>query len=59
MTMRLGNPIPDELSYHLRNFLYLTERYNIPDDIVVSFISSGVLMNAFPPRMHRMLDLLV
>ncbi|ERF68658.1 hypothetical protein EPUS_05719 [Endocarpon pusillum Z07020] len=51
-TSRVGNEISGDLSYHLYTFLVLGTTYKIPYDQLASYISSALLMDAFPPGMH-------
>jgi hypothetical protein len=50
---RVGNEISGDLSYHLYTFLALGITYKLPYDQLASYISSALLMDAFPPGMHR------
>jgi hypothetical protein len=56
---RAGNEISGDLSYHLYTFLVLGITYKIPYDQLAPYISSALLMDAFPPGMHRESALLV
>ncbi|KAI9768255.1 MAG: hypothetical protein M1840_005085 [Geoglossum simile] len=50
---REGNEVDSEFPFHLRTFLRLCLKYEVPLDSVVSFIASAILMDNFPPGMHR------
>ncbi|KAI9766696.1 MAG: hypothetical protein M1840_006340 [Geoglossum simile] len=50
---REGNEVDSEFRFHLRTFLRLCLKYAVPLDPIVSFIASAILMDNFPPGMHR------
>lgn len=56
---RIGNEINDDYPDHLLTFLKLSEQFKLPYDTVTSFIASSILMDAYPPGMHRESSLLI
>jgi hypothetical protein len=50
---RSGNEVPENLTYHLTNFLRLGQESKIAHSDLVSNIASALLMDAYPPGMHR------
>ena len=50
---RLGNEVgPDHLN-HLTSFLRLGKDRGVSNDTMASFIASTILLDAYPPKMHR------
>ena len=50
---RQENQVQQEYSEHLLRFMRLCIQHHIPDQDVTSYIASSMLMDAFPPGMHR------
>ena len=54
---RVTNPIPTEYSEHLSEFLRLCVEHKISLRIQTTYIASTILLDAYPPGMHRELAL--
>ena len=50
---RLGNEVGREHADHLTSFLRLGADGGLSDDTMASFIASTILLDAYPPKMHR------
>ncbi|KAA8645059.1 patatin-like phospholipase family protein [Aspergillus tanneri] len=50
---RIRNEVGSDYLEHLQTFLELARRHKTPYDSVASFIASSIIMDAYPPRMHR------
>jgi hypothetical protein len=50
---RTGYKIQENYTNHLRIFLELAKKFKTPYKIISSFLASSILVDAFPPRMHR------
>lgn len=51
---RAQNHIGRRLHVHVLTFFQACSRYGIPQATALSIIASSVLMDAYPPRMHRL-----
>jgi hypothetical protein len=49
---RVGNQIDDDLLDHLTNFLRLAQKVNMASPDFTLYISSALVMDAYPPGMH-------
>jgi len=47
------NPVNVELPNHINTFIGRSHDYNFPDSISLPFIASAILLDSFPPNMHR------
>ena len=54
---RLMNVPDQDFEHHLTRFLDLSSILKIPYDAIASFISSSILMDAYPPGMHCKFDI--
>lgn len=50
---RIDNPVGEDLADHVRNFLRLGLELRISYTDLASFIASAIIMDAYPPGMHR------
>ncbi|PYI07374.1 FabD/lysophospholipase-like protein [Aspergillus sclerotiicarbonarius CBS 121057] len=50
---REGNPVDGSFISHLINFLEVGNKSRAPYDTMASYIASAILMDAYPPGMHR------
>ncbi len=50
---RLGNEVGPDHADHLTSFLRLGMDRGLSDDTMASFIASTILLDAYPPKMHR------
>lgn len=50
---RVGNEVKEDYLSHLTTFLEIAVARKTPYETVASFIASSILMDAYPPRMHR------
>ena len=50
---RLGNEVGPDHANHLTSFFRLGLDHGLPDDTMGRFIASTLLLDAYPPRMHR------
>ena len=51
------NPVGLHFADHVCTFVQLCRHGSIPEGMVVSFIASAILMDSYPPGMHRECDL--
>ena len=49
---RDGNTVDQEFQDHIKTFLTLCVGNKLPDNIPLSFISSAIVLDGFPPGMH-------
>ena len=50
---RRRNEIGTDYQRHIETFLAQAQRQRTPYDSIASFIATSILMDAYPPRMHR------
>lgn len=50
---RKGNEVSEELADHLLNLLQLGLKSNVLYEDLASFIASAILLDSYPPGMHR------
>lgn len=50
---RRGNEVGEDYREHVANFLSLCKKFRLPYDSIASYIASTILMDAYPPGMHR------
>ena len=50
---RLGNEVGPDHADHLKSFFRLGVDHGLSNDIMGRFIASTILLDAYPPRMHR------
>jgi hypothetical protein len=50
---RLDNPLSADYGNHLTSFMTLAKTHQVPHEAVCSFIASAILLDAYPPDMHR------
>jgi len=50
---RLGNEVGPDHADHLTSFFRLGVDHGLSNDIMGRFIASTILLDAYPPRMHR------
>lgn len=53
LAAREGNSVDDTLGRHLTTFVTLAAQAGLSDPDVVSFIASALLLDGYPPGMHR------
>lgn len=50
---REENPVSPNFQHHLESFMSLCSEHKLPEYILWDFVASAILLNAFPPDMHR------
>jgi hypothetical protein len=50
---RKGNEIQADYSTHLERFFSLATKLKLPYDSIAYYVASTILVDAYPPRMHR------
>jgi hypothetical protein len=50
---RNDNPVTGDFQDHLKLFLQLCVEQRFPPDITIAFIASAILLDSYPPDMHR------
>ncbi len=50
---RLGNEVGSNHADHLTLFFRLGIDYGLSDDTIVNFITSTILLDAYPPKIYR------
>jgi hypothetical protein len=50
---REGNEVDKSLGQHIRAFLDMATVHKLSDPDIVSFIASALLLDGYPPGMHR------
>ena len=57
LSSRRGNEVQPDFEHHLSRFLRLGVKHETPQNSLMTFVASSVILDAYPPKMHGKMPL--